>query len=154
MPRNMSTTLPESPIRSLQKNLFSFCRPVSFLPEKGAAKPSRGDSWGESSVTTVVAGRGPLTRIVCSPVSAESSAEMTNHVHLLVWRAANYRRSSLPAHGGGKPDESELAAIRRSNATGLPYGAAGWVKRLAKRLNLDLTIRPRGRPRKEIQQTK
>jgi hypothetical protein len=43
-------------------------------------------------------------------------------------------------------DEATLAAIRRSAATGLPYCDAAWVKRLAKRLDLDLIIRPRGRP--------
>jgi putative transposase len=45
-------------------------------------------------------------------------------------------------------EETKLAAIRRSCATGLPYGTSAWVKRLANRLDLDLTIRPRGRPRK------
>jgi putative transposase len=45
--------------------------------------------------------------------------------------------------------EPTLAAIRRSTATGLPYGEPAWVNRLAKRLDLDLTIRPRGRPRKD-----
>ena len=45
-------------------------------------------------------------------------------------------------------EERELAAIRRSAATGLPYGSEAWVKRLAAKLDLDLTIRPRGRPRK------
>ena len=45
-------------------------------------------------------------------------------------------------------DDAKLDAIRRSSATGLPYGDAAWVKRLAKRLDLDLAIRPRGRPRK------
>ena len=44
--------------------------------------------------------------------------------------------------------DEQLDAIRRSNLTGLPYGDVPWVKRLAKRLDLDLTIRPRGRPRK------
>ena len=44
--------------------------------------------------------------------------------------------------------EQALASIRRSNDSGLPYGDVAWVKRLARRLNLDLTIRPRGRPRK------
>jgi putative transposase len=48
-------------------------------------------------------------------------------------------------------EDPTLAAIRRSAATGLPYGDAAWVKRLARRLDLDLTIRPRGRPRKEGQ---
>ena len=44
--------------------------------------------------------------------------------------------------------EDAIASIRRSNESGLPYGGPGWVARLAKRLKLDLTIRPRGRPRK------
>ena len=42
-------------------------------------------------------------------------------------------------------EEARLAAIRRSSATGLPYGSEAWVKRLAKKLDLDLAIRPRGR---------
>ena len=46
-------------------------------------------------------------------------------------------------------EEAALAAIRRSTATGLPYGDEVWVKRLAKKLDLDLMIRPRGRPRNE-----
>jgi putative transposase len=45
-------------------------------------------------------------------------------------------------------DDARLAAIRRSSETGLPLGDEVWVQRLAKRLGLDLTIRPRGRPRK------
>ena len=58
------------------------------------------------------------------------------------------RRWSAYVHA--EPEEAELAGIRRSSATGLPYREAGWVNRLAGRLNLDLTIRPRGRPRKDI----
>ena len=46
--------------------------------------------------------------------------------------------------------QAELSAIRRSNETGLPFGKPNWVKRLARRLNLDLTIRPRGRPKKHV----
>ena len=45
-------------------------------------------------------------------------------------------------------EEQTLAAIRRASATGLPYGDERWVKKLAKKLQLDLAIRPRGRPRK------
>ncbi|HET6883048.1 MAG TPA: hypothetical protein VFI31_22965 [Pirellulales bacterium] len=48
-------------------------------------------------------------------------------------------------------EEQTLAAIRRSSATGLPHGDDRWVDRVAKKLNLDLTIRPRGRPRKTEQ---
>ncbi len=47
------------------------------------------------------------------------------------------------------PPDSELSAIRQSTATGLPLGDRAWSIRLAKQLNLDLTIRPRGRPLKQ-----
>jgi putative transposase len=50
--------------------------------------------------------------------------------------------------------EEALARIRRSTSAGLPYGDDAWVKRLVKKLSLDLTIRPRGRPRKEVRPTK
>jgi putative transposase len=44
--------------------------------------------------------------------------------------------------------EAELAAIRRSVQRGQPYGEAAWVQRLARRLGLESTLRPVGRPRK------
>ena len=44
--------------------------------------------------------------------------------------------------------EAVAAEVRRSVETGLPYGERKWVTRLANKLDLDLTIRPRGRPRK------
>ena len=98
----------------------------------------------------------------------------------MVEAAGDYRWSSFPAHGLGRPDplldpitvyeslgktpatrrrrwsafvhktpsDEELAAVRRSTQTGLPFGHPDWVEQLATRLGLDLTIRPRGRPRK------
>src|SRR5437660_1757315 len=36
-------------------------------------------------------------------------------------------------------DDAELQAIRRSATTGLPYGDEAWVRRFAKKLDLDLT---------------
>ena len=33
------------------------------------------------------------------------------------------------------PEEAELAAIRRSSETGLPYGECVWVDRLCRQLN-------------------
>lgn len=52
------------------------------------------------------------------------------------WRRCGHRR----------PDEDEVQAIARSIETGLPYGSASWIKVLSRKLDLDLTIRPRGRP--------
>ena len=45
--------------------------------------------------------------------------------------------------------EAELQAVRVSVARGRPYGSAGWVARVVKRLGLPSTVRPRGRPRKQ-----
>ncbi len=44
--------------------------------------------------------------------------------------------------------EEELAAIRRSVIRGQPYGSDGWVKTTAAQLDLESTMRSRGRPRK------
>ena len=46
--------------------------------------------------------------------------------------------------------EAELAAIRRSLQRGQPFGGDDWVRRTAQRLGLQSTLRPRGRPKKEI----
>src|SRR5262245_12123901 len=44
--------------------------------------------------------------------------------------------------------EAELAALRASVARGTPFGSRTWTTRTAKRLALEFTLRPRGRPRK------
>jgi putative transposase len=41
-----------------------------------------------------------------------------------------------------------LAALRRSVARGCPFGNESWMERTAKRLGLEATLRPQGRPRK------
>ena len=98
----------------------------------------------------------------------------------MVEAAGDYRWSSFPAHGLGRPDplldpitvyeslaktpatrrrrwsafvhqtpsDEELSALRRSTQVGLPFGHPDWVEQLGHRLGLDLTVRPRGRPRK------
>lgn len=43
---------------------------------------------------------------------------------------------------------TELEALRRSVRRGRPFGGETWVHRMAKRLKLESTLRPRGRPRK------
>jgi putative transposase len=45
--------------------------------------------------------------------------------------------------------EAELAALRRSIARGSPFGHEHWTQRVAKRLGLESSLRPRGRPRKQ-----
>jgi len=43
---------------------------------------------------------------------------------------------------------AELEAVRKCVARGQPYGQEGWVQRMSRRLSLEGTLRPRGRPRK------
>ncbi len=44
--------------------------------------------------------------------------------------------------------DTELEALRKCVARGQPYGTETWVQRMIRRLNLEGTFRPRGRPRK------
>ena len=92
----------------------------------------------------------------------------------LVRRAQNWRWSSLwqRHHVGGKlcsllhpwplpePEnwlglvnspqtEAELEAVRRAVWRGSPFGSEDWQKRIARRLGLEYTLRPRGRPKKK-----
>ncbi|MEX2117985.1 MAG: transposase [Pirellulales bacterium] len=46
--------------------------------------------------------------------------------------------------------EAELAALRSVNR-GAPFGSPAWQRRTARRLGLQYTLRPRGRPRKAKQ---
>ena len=43
---------------------------------------------------------------------------------------------------------AELVAIRQSVLRGQPYGSKAWQQKTAKRMGLESTFRPRGRPRK------
>ena len=88
----------------------------------------------------------------------------------LVRRAEDWRWSSLKSRRDGgaliseipqayrprdwiryvnQPQTSaELEALRRSVARGAPFGSREWSMRTAKRLGLEQSLRPRGRPRK------
>jgi hypothetical protein len=45
-------------------------------------------------------------------------------------------------------EERSLAVVRDAVCRGRPYGKPEWVERVAGRLGLAFTLRPRGRPRK------
>lgn len=45
---------------------------------------------------------------------------------------------------------AELAAIRRSLHRGSPFGDTAWTEKMAGELGLESTLRPRGRPKKDI----
>ena len=43
--------------------------------------------------------------------------------------------------------DAEVSAMRRSVNRGAPLGDSDWTQRIVKRLGLEVTIRPRGRPK-------
>jgi hypothetical protein len=45
--------------------------------------------------------------------------------------------------------EAELAALRRSVHRGCPFGESAWCDRMVRRLGLESTLRPQGRPKKD-----
>ncbi len=53
------------------------------------------------------------------------------------------------AHVNRPQSEAELTAIRRSVVRGQPLGDAAWQQTVARKMMLQHTFRPRGRPRKE-----
>jgi putative transposase len=46
-------------------------------------------------------------------------------------------------------DDERVQSVRQCIAKGTPLGDPGWKTRIARRLGLELTLRPRGRPRKK-----
>ena len=54
------------------------------------------------------------------------------------------------AHVQAAQTEAELEALRRSVVRGAPFGDASWQQSTAKRLGLESTLRPRGRPRQRV----
>lgn len=48
-------------------------------------------------------------------------------------------------------DEEDLHDLRQSSARGVPLGQEAWKTRVAHRLGLDNNLRPRGRPRKTVE---
>jgi putative transposase len=65
------------------------------------------------------------------------------------WPEARPERQTWLKSVNGAETEAELAALRRSVVRGAPYGEDGWAERTARRLHLESTLRPRGRPAKE-----
>lgn len=52
-------------------------------------------------------------------------------------------------HVNAPATQAEVAAMRRSTERGVPFGDPAWTERTAKRLGLESTLRPRGRPSKK-----
>lgn len=58
------------------------------------------------------------------------------------------RRASWVDHVNTPLTEAELVAVRHSVQRGCPFGSQLWSERAVRRLGLESTLRPRGRPKK------
>ena len=58
------------------------------------------------------------------------------------------RRPSWADHGNTPQTDDELAALHRCIQRGCPYGSEAWASQAMKKLGLEITLRPRGRPKK------
>ncbi len=77
-------------------------------------------------------------------LGAEARGQTTAALCLPVRRPANWlERVNEPLTDG------EIASVRRSAQRGKPLGEPTWVESIARRLNLESTLRPRGRPTKK-----
>jgi putative transposase len=66
------------------------------------------------------------------------------------WRRAWYNRPEDWLGFVNRPqNEKELAALRRCVKRGCPFGREAWVEQMARDYDLETTLRPRGRPRKQ-----
>jgi putative transposase len=59
------------------------------------------------------------------------------------------RRPNWVDHVNSPQTEAEMQAVRRSIQRCRPFGDAGWTERTAQEMDLESTLRPRGRPKKD-----
>jgi len=86
----------------------------------------------------------------CSLWRRESGGPQASEL-LCRWPVPQPRR--WLAHVNAPQTEAEVAAVRRAIQRGSPFGNPDWQRRLAGRLGLESTLRPRGRPRKKRTET-
>jgi putative transposase len=124
----------KSPVIQDDDHLLTVLRYIEANPLRARIVADAGDyPWSSYSAH----GRGKANPLLDPLVTYEELADEP---------AARQRRWSGFVHQ--TPPESELTALRRSAQSGLPFGEPSWVAHLGVRLGLDLSIRPRGRPRK------
>ena len=98
--------------------------------------------------------RNPLRALLCEHAedwkygSAWRTANGDAESRLVLSEWPVPRPRQWRSHVNNPQTEAELEAIRRSVKRGTPYGNAKWLTQSAARLQLEHTLRSRGRPRK------
>jgi putative transposase len=121
-------------------HLVEVCRYVEGNAVR-AAMVRKAVDWPWSSVADRAGGRA---RDGKSSVAAKAGA--IERPALSDWPIETPR--GWPARVDAKIDSAELAELRKSVQRGTPFGSLEWQAKIARRLHLESTMRPRGRPRK------
>lgn len=124
----------KSPVIQDDEHLLTVCRYIEANPLRARLASRAGDyRWSSFAAH----GLGHADELLSALIPYELSPDP----------GARQRRWDAYAHE--TPDSAELAAVRRSLERSRPFGTETWVNRLAQHLTLDLTIRPRGRPKRK-----
>jgi putative transposase len=59
------------------------------------------------------------------------------------------RKANWVEYVNAPQSEAEIAAVRHSVQRGSPFGDESWSEKTVRRLQLESTIRPQGRPKKQ-----
>jgi putative transposase len=111
-----------------EEHFLTVCRYVERNPLR-ARLVSRAEQWRWSSLWRWHEGTAAQKRLLSAwPVR----------------RAANWLQ-----HVNAPQTEAELSALRRSVTRGCPFGEEHWSNQMVKKLQLESTIRPQGRPKKK-----
>ncbi len=110
-------------------HFLTVCRYVEANPVR-AGLVARAEDWRWSSLNTRRRASGPLfPHLARWPIDPPAN-----------WLAEVHR----PLDG------ERLEAIRRALVRGTPMGTDAWQARMVRRLGLQVTVRPRGRPKKKV----
>ncbi len=121
-------------------------------PEKGAAGGigyTFGQKGRQDDSHDIMSRFGELC--TCDEHHASRSRGLSTTRWLRHW--AGDRARSWLAEVNRLMDEEALQCVRQAVTRGVPMGNETWKARVARRLGLDVTLRPRGRPRKDTQKS-
>ena len=130
----------------------------------GSIIPPENPLWG------IAAQHRPLSRLFFSSYptpTGPTAPNISNSTRVAAWRWCSlWRRSAgaaaaqgllgnwpvrVPAawtYGVNQPQNAaEVEAVRRCVTRGRPFGSDAWLARVARDLGLEVTLRPRGRPK-------
>jgi len=135
-------------------HLLSVLRYVEYNPVRaGLATRAEDWPWGSARYASESGSfsAGSIAEKVPDPVSALNPGEIAPRLPLSAYLTAGPVRRPKPWLGfvNQPEDAAELQRLRAAVHRGTPFGQPAWQQKMAAKLGLESTLRPRGRPRKK-----